>query len=39
MFENLSSRLQMALRRVTGKGQLTEKDIDEMISDKRSNYF
>ena len=31
MFENLSSRLQMALRRVTGKGQLTEKDIDEMM--------
>lgn len=35
MFENLSSRLQMALRRVTGKGQLTEKDIDEMMREVR----
>ncbi len=35
MFENLSSRLQMALRRVTGKGHLTEKDIDEMMREVR----
>lgn len=35
MFENLSSRLQMALRRVTGKGQLNEKDIDEMMREVR----
>lgn len=34
-FENLSSRLQMALRRVTGRGKLTEKDIDEMLREIR----
>ncbi len=34
-FENLSSRLQMALRRVTGRGKLTEKDIDEMMREIR----
>ncbi len=34
-FENLSSRLQMALRRVTGRGSLTEKDIDEMMREVR----
>ena len=34
-FDNLSSRLQMALRRVTGKGALTEKDIDEMMREVR----
>ena len=31
-FDGLSSRLQMALRRVTGRGSLTEKDIDEWFS-------
>lgn len=34
-FDNLSSRLQMALRRVTGRGALTEKDIDEMLREVR----
>ena len=30
-FDNLSSRLQMGLRRITGKGKLNETDIDEML--------
>ena len=34
-FDSLSSRLQMALRRVTGRGSLTEKDIDEMLREVR----
>ena len=34
-FENLASRLQMALRRVTGRGSLTEKDIDLMMREIR----
>ena len=34
-FDGLSSRLQMALRRVTGRGSLTEKDIDEMLREVR----
>jgi len=34
-FENLSDRLQMALRRITGRGKLNEKDIDEMMRDVR----
>ena len=34
-FDGLSSRLQMALRRVTGRGTLTEKDIDEMLREVR----
>lgn len=34
-FENLSIRLQMALRRVTGRGALNEKDIDEMMREIR----
>lgn len=34
-FESLSDRLQMALRRVTGRGKLNEKDIDEMMRDVR----
>lgn len=34
-FENLSSRLQMALRRVTGRGSLNENDIDEMMREVR----
>lgn len=35
METSLSSRLQMALRRVTGRGNLTEKDIDEMMREVR----
>ncbi|MBE0700433.1 MAG: signal recognition particle protein [Acholeplasmataceae bacterium] len=36
MAENsLSSRLQMAMRRMTGRGFLTEKDIDEMMREVR----
>lgn len=34
-FENLSDRLQMALRRVTGRGRLTENDIEEMMREVR----
>ena len=34
-FDNLSDRLQMSLRRVTGKGRLTEKDIEEMMREVR----
>ena len=34
-FDGLSSRLQMALRRVTGRGSLNEKDIDEMLREVR----
>ena len=34
-FDNLSSRLQMGLRRLTGKGKLNENDIDEMLRDVR----
>ena len=34
-FDNLSSRLQMALRRVTGRGKLNENDIDEMLREVR----
>ncbi len=34
-FENLSDRLQMALRRVTGKTRLTENDIEEMMKEVR----
>ena len=32
---SLSSRLQMAMRRVTGRGSLNEKDIDEMMREIR----
>ena len=32
---SLSSRLQMAMRRLTGRGILTEKDIDEMMREVR----
>ena len=32
---SLSSRLQMAMRRITGRGVLTEKDIDEMMREVR----
>ncbi|MDD4000599.1 MAG: signal recognition particle protein [Bacilli bacterium] len=34
-FENLSERLQMALRRVTGRGRLNENDIEEMMKEVR----
>jgi signal recognition particle subunit SRP54 len=34
-FENLTGRLQMALRRITGKAKLTEVDIEEMMREVR----
>jgi len=34
-FDSLSDRLQMALRRVTGRATLTEKDIDDMLREVR----
>lgn len=34
-FDHLSSRLQMGLRRLTGKGKLNENDIDEMLREVR----
>lgn len=34
-FESLSERIQMSLRRVTGHGKLSEKDIDEMMREIR----
>lgn len=34
-FESLSERLQMALRRVTGRARLTENDIEEMMKEVR----
>ena len=34
-FDSLSSRLQMGLRRLTGKGKLNENDIDEMLKEVR----
>ena len=34
-FDNLSDRMQMAMRRVTGRGRLTEKDIEEMMREVR----
>ncbi len=34
-FDQLSDRLQMALRRIRGKARLTEKDIDEMMREIR----
>ena len=34
-FDNLADRLQMSLRRVTGKGKLNEKDIEEMLREVR----
>jgi signal recognition particle subunit SRP54 len=34
-FNSLSDRLQMSLRRITGKGRLTEKDIEEMMREVR----
>lgn len=35
MQNSLSDRLQMTMRRITGRGRLTEKDIDEMMRDVR----
>ncbi|MDD3191296.1 MAG: signal recognition particle protein [Bacilli bacterium] len=34
-FETLSERLQMSLRRITGRGRLNENDIDEMMKEVR----
>lgn len=34
-FDSLSSRLQMAMRRMTGRGRLNEKDIEEMLREVR----
>jgi len=34
-FESLSERLQMSLRRITGRGRLTENDIEEMMKEVR----
>jgi len=34
-FDSLSSRLQMGLRRLTGKGKLNKNDIDEMLREVR----
>ncbi len=34
-FDQLSDRMQMALRRIRGKARLTEKDIDEMMREVR----
>jgi signal recognition particle subunit SRP54 len=35
MENSLSTRLQMAVRRLSGRGFLTEKDIDEMMREIR----
>ena len=34
-FESLSEKLQMSLRRITGRGRLNENDIDEMMKEVR----
>lgn len=34
-FESLSERIQMSLRRITGRGRLNENDIDEMMKEVR----
>jgi signal recognition particle subunit SRP54 len=34
-FENLSERIQMSIRRLTGKGRLNENDIEEMMKEVR----
>ncbi len=34
-FENLSERIQMSLRRITGRGRLNENDIEEMMKEVR----
>ena len=35
MFESLSEKIQMSLRRITGRGRLNENDIDEMMKEVR----
>ena len=35
MFENLSNKLQLAFKRLAGKGKLTEKDVDEALREVR----
>ena len=32
-FESLSEKIQMSLRRITGRGKLNENDIDEMMKE------
>ena len=34
-FETLSERIQMSIRRITGRGKLNENDIDEMMKEVR----
>ena len=34
-FESLSEKIQMSLRRITGRGRLNENDIDEMMKEVR----
>ena len=34
-FESLSEKIQMSLRRITGRGKLNENDIDEMMKEVR----
>ncbi|HPN61070.1 MAG TPA: signal recognition particle receptor subunit alpha, partial [Bacilli bacterium] len=34
-FESLSERIQMSLRRITGRGKLNENDIEEMMKEVR----
>ena len=34
-FESLSERLQMALRRLTGRGRINENDVDEVMKEVR----
>ena len=34
-FESLSERLQMSLRRLTGRGKVNENDIDEIMKEVR----
>jgi len=36
MFENLSSRLEGVVRRIRGKGRLTEADVDEILAEIRT---
>ena len=34
-FESLTQRLQMSIRRISGRGVLNEKDIDDMMREVR----
>ncbi|MDP5109252.1 MAG: signal recognition particle receptor subunit alpha, partial [Ilumatobacteraceae bacterium] len=36
MFDNLSSRFESILKKVRGKGRLTEADVDEVLSEIRA---